>query len=93
MNSPVSYTHLDVYKRQSASVSATFAVTPDAEKYATSFLLMVFYPFNIFVSCCTDAPGRMEERCCIMRSLDSVSYTHLDVYKRQHRDSAIPDRN
>ena len=37
----------------------------------TSFLLMVFYPFNIFVSCCTDAPGRMEERCCIMRSLDS----------------------
>ena len=46
-------------------------VTPDAEKYATSFLLMVFYPFNIFVSCCADAPGRMEERCCIMRSLDS----------------------
>ena len=33
----------------SASISATFAVTPDAEKYATSFLLMVFYPFNIFV--------------------------------------------
>ena len=26
---------------------------------------------TIFVSCCTDAPGRMEERCCIMRSLDS----------------------
>jgi len=28
---------------------------------------MVFYPFNIFVSCCADTPGRMEERCCIMR--------------------------
>ena len=36
-----------------------------------AYLKMVFYPFNIFVSCCTDAPGRMEERCCIMRSLDS----------------------
>jgi hypothetical protein len=28
---------------------------------------MVFYPFNIFVSCCAVESGRMEERCCIMR--------------------------
>ena len=54
----------DVYKRQgtfgsiskmsapiaSASVSATFAVTPDAEKYATSLLLIVFFLINLFIS-------------------------------------------
>ena len=29
---------------------ATFAVTPDAEKYATSFLLIVFFLINLFIS-------------------------------------------
>ena len=63
----VSYTHLDVYKRQTQLSVGGYLfylvftlVTFDQEEYT-------FLPFTILY----------------VRTLTSVSYTHLDVYKRQ----------
>ena len=67
---PVSYTHLDVYKRQ--------------ELYMNSELL-VNAPFDlengeIFHCNLTLASGNSH---VASNGVETVSYTHLDVYKRQ----------
>ena len=64
----VSYTHLDVYKRQPLEGVAlsgwTVSVTDNVD----------------FTVALTDAKGN---RTLVPISINPVSYTHLDVYKRQ----------
>ena len=65
----VSYTHLDVYKRQAENVCKN---DPQPEEHASFKKISEIAPFSIlkhFISC---PPISM-----------TVSYTHLDVYKRQ----------
>ena len=78
---PVSYTHLDVYKRQGDgnvwAVSAALAVSED--------LALTYNPLFIY-----GGPGLGKTHLLnaigneILKNIpDAVSYTHLDVYKRQ----------
>ena len=68
---PVSYTHLDVYKRQEDTTIADLAVALNTCQIKTG------------------APSRSErvakynQLLRIEEELGAVSYTHLDVYKRQ----------
>ena len=75
----VSYTHLDVYKRQTMSKE-----------------LLDFFDFNKntpSVSAVTQQRSKVLPEACeyLFKSFTddnlSVSYTHLDVYKRQHEDN------
>ena len=72
---PVSYTHLDVYKRQAQQHSCTFS----AEKY--NYAEIVAASINVH-SANKQQPMLIAAHA---RSEDMipVSYTHLDVYKRQ----------
>ena len=72
---PVSYTHLDVYKRQ-----RQYKLADDTE------VTIQFYTereaavdFNSYVN--------QVKSDSYLVCLEAVSYTHLDVYKRQHLDS------
>ena len=73
---PVSYTHLDVYKRQlqipSRSLRLYLLVT-------TALTLCTLFPFGAehYVTACL-LTGALMTAASI-----PVSYTHLDVYKRQ----------
>ena len=70
---PVSYTHLDVYKRQTL-VSGIHAVKQD------SFPLRLIIGQNAL----DVAKARLMDIPCAMGfQIVPVSYTHLDVYKRQ----------
>ena len=73
---PVSYTHLDVYKRQSRYV--LFAAGPDHRQLAQAD------------SDVTDVRDVLTKAAVLCGSPEfkgggykAVSYTHLDVYKRQ----------
>ena len=90
MSSPVSYTHLDVYKRQvfdclyhncplkddiAGTVNSIAAITPEMLYTCTD----AFYtPGNMVLA----VAGNIT-RAQVLAALDPVSYTHLDVYKRQ----------
>ena len=66
---PVSYTHLDVYKRQPLRVALSGTPVTPGGAIEIAYLL-----------------GRHEALSRIetgIRKLEAVSYTHLDVYKRQ----------
>ena len=68
---PVSYTHLDVYKRQQhrrRTVVHPYPFSP-ADKNTRADTHCV--------------PARKTVFICRLVMLDAVSYTHLDVYKRQ----------
>ena len=112
-NIPVSYTHLDVYKRQSYisrnhgymvydtlfSVDSkgqvkpqmvdTFTLSPDRKKY--TFTLRQGLKWHdgapVTAADCVASIRRWGAKdvsgTLLMRELASVSYTHLDVYKRQ----------
>ena len=71
---PVSYTHLDVYKRQVYTVGAktkkVFLTTALGAIVNLGTNLILVQPFGM--------QGIAMGTC-----LGSVSYTHLDVYKRQ----------
>ena len=73
---PVSYTHLDVYKRQD---QGSAQVLPDARRVEADGARLALGP-----GCC----------CCARHLfvLPPVSYTHLDVYKRQPWPSSRPSR-
>ena len=73
MHVPVSYTHLDVYKRQASSRKIWPSCWADLTvTYATQTSL-------------EDAFGVKEILQIADRDVNgAVSYTHLDVYKRQH---------
>ena len=77
---PVSYTHLDVYKRQSQTSNSRF-----------SKLLLLYYsksagPSELLAGCLRGlllSSASSEATSTIVGSFPPVSYTHLDVYKRQ----------
>ena len=82
---PVSYTHLDVYKRQAPSPEATQFVVynPGTEKADTIIRIAGASGDKM-----TIRNAATEQECTIMgmtrvNTTDAVSYTHLDVYKRQ----------
>ena len=94
---PVSYTHLDVYKRQSIVLlqiknlwkkeALSMPVTPTIEVDDTLKERSSHGSFELPIETYTD-------NCEIFHSLynhwhDAVSYTHLDVYKRQYQMSDI----
>ena len=68
----VSYTHLDVYKRQ----------VPDNHRRLSKCLLFALFGVLLFHF---NGYNRSSDsaRICLFHCLLSVSYTHLDVYKRQ----------
>ena len=73
----VSYTHLDVYKRQGCDTTSTF-FNQGKNKFAKKlekqenlqFAAKIFYEEN-------------QDPIKLMQASTAVSYTHLDVYKRQ----------
>ena len=76
VNGPVSYTHLDVYKRQIQKCADRFVDCSPFEvlayfRNAEEVITDTFH--GSLFSVITHRP---------------VSYTHLDVYKRQHQDGA-----
>ena len=87
-SAPVSYTHLDVYKRQ-ARAGSRIDRRPRSGCRSTRKALIVTY---VIALPCVD----VKDRACIdecpvdciyegerMLYIHPVSYTHLDVYKRQ----------
>ena len=75
---PVSYTHLDVYKRQEEVCRLTM------EFYRRNYIEGLFLSSGV-----KESPDRtMEELLC---TVNPVSYTHLDVYKRQRQDRKGPE--
>ena len=69
---PVSYTHLDVYKRQLPAWAGDREAVPATPAE--------------FPACQTAArppDGHFADRGGLVCSPEAVSYTHLDVYKRQ----------
>ena len=72
----VSYTHLDVYKRQEQDYVEALALQEVAHTLVERFFHVI---------------STSEPYCGQARSwlyMESVSYTHLDVYKRQAQDTA-----
>ena len=81
----VSYTHLDVYKRQALWVwqSATAFCMPVMTfiREEAFFIAALIAPAFSFTHCrAVSKSSRVNSSC-------SVSYTHLDVYKRQAQSS------
>ena len=70
-SSTVSYTHLDVYKRQKLASVLAYPATGDP--YQVNSGDEVPYATNLFFQAEADEGYTVE----------TVSYTHLDVYKRQ----------
>ena len=99
---PVSYTHLDVYKRQvhfgeiqfiavgtppdedgSADLQYVVAAARNIGRHMTSFKLVVDKS-TVPVGTAGRVKAAIQEELRIRDlNLESVSYTHLDVYKRQ----------
>ena len=86
MSLPVSYTHLDVYKRQMQAYGT------DAIRRHLDLDVLSYYDLS--------APKSVTFVCGVPRvfaasdDISSVSYTHLDVYKRQVQDlGAHPARD
>ena len=67
----VSYTHLDVYKRQALRRAAAKKLRTDVQTLKKLAL----------VKRSVDARKKQDVRFVV--TVDAVSYTHLDVYKRQ----------
>ena len=74
----VSYTHLDVYKRQAGKIFFQGFFFLSGLAILLCLLMQASSPFIL---------GRLisspEIYRAVIQYLDSVSYTHLDVYKRQ----------
>ena len=78
----VSYTHLDVYKRQANAIRRNRAGLNDDKKPIGSFLFLG--PTGVGKTELAKALAEFlfdDENN--MTRIDTVSYTHLDVYKRQ----------
>ena len=84
---PVSYTHLDVYKRQ-----FMFPVPFRKTKHADGRLQRAgIYRLSPFEPPRTPWPG-MYELLFLVPNAGPVSYTHLDVYKRQLHSRSLTMR-
>ena len=90
---PVSYTHLDVYKRQVVGrarllhVADACAVDPAGEQSLADEPIgfgCSLIEVHLFDHRAEDIRNRLVERARL-RDIGAVSYTHLDVYKRQGR--------
>ena len=83
MQHPVSYTHLDVYKRQ---VTAGTDVLPITSEQVGVFKLM---KITAEIKKLHEETKKSGKEVTVR---DAVSYTHLDVYKRQLwiRQNPIP---
>ena len=88
-STPVSYTHLDVYKRQSKGkadkppasdyTKLIDSVDKPEEKYATSFKGDDLAAWTV-----VQGPSKLLLFLTVYKAgTYAVSYTHLDVYKRQ----------
>ena len=91
-DSPVSYTHLDVYKRQVTKRNIVGVATAHPEIAKRGVLLRKFGQEVIRVTAgkrvhgTGAVPGGMNKSLTVAERdelLKAVSYTHLDVYKRQ----------
>ena len=87
---PVSYTHLDVYKRQRYAYELvpadSAAVQASMETVLTEYLHSLVDPYGTVKS--TLFTVRSREGTAVLTAecqeeIGPVSYTHLDVYKRQ----------
>ena len=80
---PVSYTHLDVYKRQTnplANGTETYYASPTGAKLAKHI-------HERLVGLGLKDRGIKQGTYAVLRNTRMpVSYTHLDVYKRQLKD-------
>ena len=79
--STVSYTHLDVYKRQIQHIISdkfTKQIPPE-----TSHAPKPTYNINTAL---------VQLKMIVLHTLQPVSYTHLDVYKRQFTNSDIVNK-
>ena len=84
---PVSYTHLDVYKRQVVdtaegrlrALGTRFTVRQEA-----GATLLAVYQGAVEIRTTGNAPAVVITAGHQARYTAPVSYTHLDVYKRQH---------
>ena len=83
---PVSYTHLDVYKRQALYPPMTVAVSkPRFPRYLASFMLLPpvsythldVYKRQINISSVNNDNRKTEKRQDVFIYLNPVSYTHL----------------
>ena len=73
---PVSYTHLDVYKRQRLSSAAASPFCASAQSRSCVCFM------GVFLLC-----GRLQDSQ--QTASQPVSYTHLDVYKRQNMYTSV----
>ena len=70
---PVSYTHLDVYKRQALN-----------SKFGYKSVMQIPKLDKVVINvACGEAKDNEKILEAVMKDLGPVSYTHLDVYKRQ----------
>ena len=87
MPSPVSYTHLDVYKRQKEGFWIADFYTDHCGpcKILDVVLGQIIYdnPEINLAKCDIEKSPAYTERFGIQGTPTPVSYTHLDVYKRQ----------
>ena len=74
---PVSYTHLDVYKRQGCDFSGLFYYDVNSGAVGTPYTMTASSP-NV-----TSATSQPFAATGYGAAAQTVSYTHLDVYKRQ----------
>ena len=91
---PVSYTHLDVYKRQYYNKAKKYGEAfinvsmNDSVKKNTLYGDYVYYNENNETGLATDSALLIDwsgKDTLWVHADTSVSYTHLDVYKRQHK--------
>ena len=87
---PVSYTHLDVYKRQHPNRLSVSKGSPSAcavcwQRSAGLTRMRSFF------GACLPSHSAICRACFSPRTVSSVSYTHLDVYKRQFLHDALDE--
>ena len=87
---PVSYTHLDVYKRQVKNLLEIFLIELvrrhkfEPVDYLPKTKLTKMNMNTMYEDLARAVLAYFEEHLCeTIRTEDPVSYTHLDVYKRQ----------
>ena len=96
---PVSYTHLDVYKRQVQSIKLilwNFGI----DTLESAFIRKINVHITVFefVVCAEqEIREKQFQKFCggmnaLLQIIIAVSYTHLDVYKRQTITNAIFSR-
>ena len=75
----VSYTHLDVYKRQGEVLVLANGSNFCNKGNANAAVL----PVPVCAPAITSPPANATGIACTWMGVGAVSYTHLDVYKRQ----------